>query len=545
MLRRRRRADTRSPRRASRCAARDPERDRRTHVTRTDIEGPPAAATPRDLPRRLAWALGSGTVLQGLNSAIIAVALVPIALQFGSDDSIPWLVSGLYIAAAIGAPAGGRLADLFGPRRVYLAGLVIVLAASVAGPFMPSVEWLVIDRVVLGLGTSIQFPAAMAIIRRRAATTGLNPVGAIGITALCGQATAALGPTVGGLIIAATGWQGIFWVNLPIILNSAIWVLRGVPADEPTPHKGFVPTVRSLDPLGVLLFVATLVALMLGLLSLTSEPLWPALAAVIPLVGALIWRELRAGSPFVDLRLMGRHPQIALTCLRAIATFTSFYCVFYGLPQWLESTRGLDPAATGLLMLPVFGVGVLSTLVATRLGRRVGPRALLAVGTTGMIAAGVILLFFVDASSPVSLLVGVAVLLGIPNGFNNLGNQLILHAAAPSTVAGSASGLYRTAQYVGACTSSVVVAHSFATTTADGGIALLGAWIAGLGAVLLLLNSIAMLVGRHRIRHRLPDDAAGNDVPKRRPFSFSLRRGHAVLDVHGDLIPSRRKRDAR
>lgn len=468
-------------------------------MTRTVTEGAPTRATPGDLPRRLAWALGSGTVLQGLNSAIIAVALVPIALQYGSADSIPWLVSGLYIAAAIGAPAGGRLADLFGPRRVYLAGLVIVLIASVAGPFMPSVEWLVVDRVVLGLGTSIQFPAAMAIIRRRAASTGLNPVGAIGIIALCGQATAALGPTVGGLIVTASGWQGIFWVNLPLILNSAIWVLRGVPKDEPTPKKGVLATLRSLDPLGILLFVGTLVALMLGLLSLNGAVLWIAFAAVLPLLAGLIWRELRAGSPFVDLRVMAAHPQIALTCLRAIATFTSFYCVFYGLPQWLESSRGLDPAMTGLLMLPVFGIGVLSTLVATRLGRRVGPRLLLVIGTTAMVAAGGILLLFIDSDSPIVLLVVVAVLLGIPNGFNNLGNQLILHDAAPSPVAGSASGLYRTAQYVGACASSVVVAHSLtASAGGDGGIGVLGAWITGLGAILLLSNSVAMLTARRR-----------------------------------------------
>ncbi|TCL79454.1 MULTISPECIES: MFS transporter [unclassified Rathayibacter] len=467
-------------------------------MSRTRTEEPPTSSSPRDLPRSLAWALGSGTVLQGLNSAIIAVALVPIALQFGSAESIPWLVSGLYIAAAVGAPAGGRLADLFGPRRVYLAGLVVVLAASVAGPFTPSIEWLVLDRIVLGLGTSIQFPAAMAIIRRQAAASDVIPVGAIGIVALCGQATAALGPTVGGLLVTATGWQGIFWVNLPIILNSAIWVLRTVPADAAQTRTGVLPTIRSLDPLGMVLFVGALVALMLGLLSLTGEPLWLAFAVGAPLAGALVWRELSARSPFVDLRLLGRHPQIGLTCLRAIATFTSFYCVFYGLPQWLESTRGLDPAVTGLLMLPVFGVGVLSTLIATRLGRRAGPRVLLAIGTTAMVAAGGILVFLVDDESPLLLLVAFAVLLGVPNGFNNLGNQLLLHAASPSTAAGSASGLYRTAQYIGACASAVVVAHALESTAADGGIALLGAWIAGLGGALLVLNLAAMLLGRRR-----------------------------------------------
>jgi len=455
---------------------------------------------PGDLPRSLAWALGSGTVLQGLNSAMIAVALVPIAIQYGSSQSIPWLVSSLYIAAAVGAPAGGRLADIFGARRLYLVGLVVVMIASIAGPFVPSVEWLIVDRVVLGLGTSIQFPAAMAIIRRQAHLTGRNAVGAIGVVAVCGQATAALGPTVGGLVTAAIGWPGIFWVNLPLVMNSAVWLLLVVPADEKKPRRSFRATITVLDLPGTTLFIAALVVLMITLLSAGDAPMWWAVGLVVGLVALLVLRERRAASPFIDLRVLAAHPQIALTCLRAVITFTSFYCVFYGLPQWLESTRHLDPAATGLLMLPVFGVGVLSTFLAARIGRRLKPRLLLLFGTSAMVLAGAALVLFVDSGSSLLVIAGIAALLGVPNGFNNLGNQLLLHGGSPSTSAGSATGLYRTSQYLGACVSTVVVAHTLDVNSPEGGIARLGMWIAMLGAFLLVGNLVAMWIEPRRQR---------------------------------------------
>jgi MFS family permease len=446
----------------------------------------------------MSWALGSGTILQGLNSAIIAVALIPIALHFGNSDAIPWLVSGLYIAAAVGSPTGGRLADLFGPKRIYLIGLVIVLAASIAGPFMPTVEWLVVDRVVLGLGTSLQFPAAMAIIRQQAAKRNESALGALGIIAICGQTTAALGPSIGGVIVVLWGWEGIFWINLPVVLNAFLLVLFTIPKDADHTRVRPVAALRMMDPVGIVLFVASLVLLMLGLLSLETEPLWLLFAAFVPVLALFLVRELRAPSPFVDVRLMISHPQLALTCGRAAITFVSFYCIFYGLPQWLEASRGLDAAGAGLLMLPVFGIGVLSTIAATRLGKTLKPRMLLVLGTTAMVIAGVLMALTVTSTSSFWYLAFISALLGVPNGFNNLGNQVILHHTVPEKSAGSASGVYRTAQYLGASLSAVIVAHAVGVDQAFGGIRSLGAWVAALGGAMLLTNLLALWRQRGR-----------------------------------------------
>ncbi|WP_181021904.1 MFS transporter [Microbacterium sp. Ru50] len=464
---------------------------------------PAAAGGPdgrRSLPLRLPWSLGSGTILLGLNSSIIAVALVPMVASFGGDaadatTATAWIISALYIAAAVGSPTAGRLADLYGPRRVYLAGLALILVASVAGPFIADSGWMIVDRVVLGLGAAAQFPAAMAIIRRQADLARATPTGAIGIIALCGQTTAALGPTVGGLVVVAWGWPGIFWVNIPMVILCATLVLAFVPADARGPRASAAQTWRALDPAGMVLMIGTLVALMVALLSIDSAPTVAVVSAAVtvPLASGFVWRELRAERPFVDVRLLGRYPQFGLTCLRAIATFISFYVIFYGLPQWMQATRDLGPAVTGLLMLPVFGVGALSTVLATRLGRTWHPRALLAVGTSAMVLAGTLLALTGAADMPLWVLAIVCALLGVPNGFNNLGNQLLLHHAVPAGAAGASTGIYRTAQYVGAALAAVVVAHLLDAGAVAGGIRDVGLTIAGLGLALLLATVVAVI----------------------------------------------------
>jgi MFS family permease len=481
-------------------------------VTRVDRGGRTSFDPRPPLPRGLGWALGSGTILQGFNSSIIAVALVSIGAHFGQSDdgALVWLVSGMYIACAVASPSAGRFVDLFGPRRLYLIGLGIVLAAAVAGPFMPSLPWLVADRIVMGIGASVQFPAAMAIIRRLAAEREASGRTAIGTIALCGQTLAAIGPSVGGVLVVAFGWQSIFWVNLPLVLNAAVWVLIAVPtsvdrtpAPDPAagpaadrrPARGFL---ASLDLPGLLLFVIALVCLMWGLLGLddlvAGDPLplvW--CLASVPVWALFVIRELRAALPFVDVRLLIAAPQVLSTCGRAVVTFLAFYGVFYGLPQWLEASRGLTAAQAGLLMIPVFGTGVVSTLLATRLSAAYAPRTLLVVGGAAFAVAGALLAMTVTTQAPIWLLIVVGALLGLPNGFNNLGNQSILQIASPASGVGIASGLYRTAQYVGAALSAAVVALLLDPGSADGGIRALGAVIGVVGLALMVLNLIAGL----------------------------------------------------
>src|SRR5258708_12495347 len=181
--------------------------------------------------RRFVAATSFGSVLNPVNSSIIAVALVSIGHASGVGASATtWLVSALYLATAIGQPTMGRLADLAGPRRVYLAGTAAVAAGGLLGYLGWSLGSLIAARIVIGLGTSAAYPAAMAMIRHQARRLNREaPRGVLGALAIAGQATMAAGPPLGGLLIAVGGWRLTFLVNLPLPVLPHPAVLASLP----------------------------------------------------------------------------------------------------------------------------------------------------------------------------------------------------------------------------------------------------------------------------------------------------------------------------
>ncbi|GAA4199509.1 MFS transporter [Actinocatenispora rupis] len=397
-----------------------------------------------------------GTLLNPLNSSMIAVALVDLEHAFGVGfGTASWLVSGFYLAACVGQPLMGRIADRFGPRRVYVAGLVIVCLAGAAAPFAPGFTVVLLCRIVQAVGTSAAFPAGLSLIRRVAGSAA-PPSGALGTIAVANSASAAFGPVLGGFLVAFVGWQGIFLVNVPLTLVTLVLALRVLPADGPAPARTEAGLVRLLDPLGIVLFSGTLISLLAFLLALPDRPLW-ILLPVTAVAGVLLvlW-ERRAPTPFLDVRGFVRSPALTGVLGQQAAIQFVFYGVFYGLPLWLEQVRGYPTEQAGLLMLPVAALGVLVTPVAARLVTRFGPRLPLLLGSIGLLA-GTLLLLTLDDATSVAGIVAVAAVIGLPNGLNNMGLQAALYTAAPPDATGVAAGLFQTARYVGAILSTALI----------------------------------------------------------------------------------------
>ncbi|GAA4858753.1 MFS transporter [Saccharopolyspora rosea] len=451
-----------------------------------------------ELSGRFITPIAFGTILQPLNSSMIAVALVGIRADFHAGAAVSWLVSALYLATAVAAPAMGRIADVLGPRRTSLGGLALVALASAAAPFAPDVGTLVVYRILIGIGTAAQYPCGVAMVRRAADEQDARPNNALAALAVCSQVTAALGPTLGGLLVGGLDWPGVFWVNVPLAVVGAAVILRWGPADPPSRGGGRLRALAEIDPVGMLFFAVAITAVMFWLLSLAEQPTWWWLAVAVPAVALTAWWGLRARTPFLDMRLLGKRA-LSFTYVRTIVTYTAFYCVFYGLPQWLEEARHLDPTSAGLVVLPVAAIGALSTLIATRLQRRHGFRAALVVGTLALCAGG-LLLTLPHSTSPVLVLLGVAAMLGLPNGFNNMGNQGAMYAAAPAERMGAASGLYRTSQYVGANLAAAVLTLVLGARADDAGLHHMGLAVAGIAAVLLVASVLGLV--RDRLAQR-------------------------------------------
>ncbi|WP_079139039.1 MFS transporter, partial [Actinacidiphila rubida] len=430
-----------------------------------------------------------GSVLNPINSTMIATVLVAIGGTFhaGAADTA-WLVSCLYLASAVGQPAMGRLADRLGPRRVFLAGLLIVGAAGVVGMLAPALSWLIVSRVLLGVGTSAAYPAAMALLRTHSHRIGVpTPRPVLGLLSLAGLSSAAVGPVLGGVLAATLGWRAVFAVNVPLaavgFVLAALWLPGGrapdlkagvttasdtAAGDTAANGPGERPSRRGsagLDPVGLVLFAAVLTALMFFLMRLDAPP-WPLLGVAAALGAVLVRWELRRSEPFLDLRMLARNRGLSLTYLRHGMTYLVIYCVMYGYAQWLEEAHGMSSARAGLVMLPMSVAAMGTSLLGARTR---GIRAPLTVAGV-LLVAGAGVLLVAGHTTPAFALAAAGALFGLPQGFASTGNQAAVYAQAPPGGTGSAAGLQRTAQYLGAITAAALIGLFYGQRASDSGL---------------------------------------------------------------------------
>lgn len=446
-----------------------------------------AAGTDDTFNRKLILPMILGSVLNPVNSSMIAVALIPIGIALGAPPSeTAWLVSGLYLATAIGQPVVGRLVDLYGPRRLYLIGTALVGIAGILGALAPNIGVLVAARVLLGFGTCAGYPAAMSLIRSEATRTGhTSPNGILTLLTIAGQTIVVVGPTLGGLLIGLGGWRTTFTVNIPLAIFCLVLGARRLPRTSTAPEADGTRLASRVDLAGIAAFATMLVSL---LLFLTTPALSHAYLLAITAAAAvgLGWWERRARSPFIDLRVLGGNLPLLATFARTLLTAVVAYAFLYGYTQWLEQGRGLSATVAGLALTPTFLTGI---VVAAATGRRTAVRGKLVVGAVAQIfaCAGLLLL---TSDSPIVVLLILALVLGIPQGLNNLANQNALYHQADPARTASTAGLFRTFFYLGAISAAAANGAFLADGADTPGLHHL-AWFIGPCAVLFLVVTLA------------------------------------------------------
>ncbi|MEU5026859.1 MFS transporter [Streptomyces milbemycinicus] len=442
-----------------------------------------------------------GSVLNPINSTIIAVALVPIGVALGAPPAqTAWLVSALYLATSIGQPVVGRLIDLYGPRRLFLVGMSLGGIAGLMGVLAPNLGVLIAARVVLGFGTCAGYPAAMHLIRGEAQRTGReSPAGVLTALAVANQTVAVIGPSLGGLLIGLGGWRTTFAVNIPLTVAGLILGARRLPKAPPPERSERTGERIRLDLAGMALFAATLVSLLLFLMQPRADRWYLPVLVAVAATGFTV-RELRAPEPFIDLRVLGGNRPLVLTYGRTVLAAVVSYAFLYGYPQWLEEGRGLSASQAGLAQLPVFLVGI---AVSTATGRRSEVRGKLVVGALGQIAASATLLLL-RPDSPVWLLIAVALLFGVPQGLINLALQnAVYHQADPARI-GSSAGLMRTFFYLGAMVASSAYGAFYGARANTGGLHGLASLMLAVAAVFLAVTVVDRSLGRIGADDRSP-----------------------------------------
>lgn len=458
------------------------------------------AGTANPFAWRFTAPLLTGAPVNAINSSLIATALVPIAAALRVPAGrTAVLVSALYLASAIAQPVGGRLAEEFGARRVFLAGLLIAGAGGAVGGLGRDLAALVVARVLVGAGSSAVYPSAMLLVRRRAEASGLAapPGGVLGGLMIAGAATSALGLPVGGVLVGAWGWRTAFLVNLPVaavaVAMGARWIPRDPPVRGPT---GLREVAARIDLGGIAGFAVMMTGLLVFLMGL-PRPDWTVLSLAVVAGAGLVWWELRAGRPFLDVRLLGTNLALTRTYLRFAIASLCVYTVLYGITQWLQAGRGTSSAQAGLLLLPM---SALSALIARPVSRRNLVRAPLIVAAVSCLAASAGVLALTTAT-PLAWVVVITLAFGVTLGTTISANQTALYVQAGAAQIGTASGLFRTFGFLGSIASSALLSIAYRTRVDDHSLhvtALAMVIASALGLILVLTDRSVMTRARAR-----------------------------------------------
>jgi MFS family permease len=402
-----------------------------------------------------------GVLLNPLNSSMIAVALDRIQHAFHlSFTSASWIISTYYLASAIAQPVMGKLADTFGQKRIFLTGLGLVAISSATAPFSPTFGWLIALRLVQSMGSSAIFPSGMGIVRKYITEGQAN---ALAFLAVFSSGAAAFGPSVGGFFMHFGDWPVIFWINFPFIIASVILGIWILPSDKKNTEESRA-TVREvalkLDIPGIFFFSASIIFSLLFLLSLKKQVTWWACIIAVVTFALFFLREARARIPFISLRMFRKNMALSWVMIQFVTVNIIFYSIFFGIPTYLQEVRDYSARYTGILMLFVAGFGVITSPIAGRWVEKAGSRPpLIFAGFCMTIGSGLFLTLH-DAT-PDWWLAVILTVLGLSNGFNNVGLQTALFRVTPAEIISAASGLFQTARYMGTILSTVLLGILF------------------------------------------------------------------------------------
>jgi EmrB/QacA subfamily drug resistance transporter len=377
---------------------------------------------------------------------LVDVTIVNVALPRMADDldasftSLQWVIDVYALALAALLMAAGSLADLFGHRRLYVAGLTVFALASLGCALAPNAAVLITFRAVQGVGGAAMFATSAALV----ASTyhGRDRGVAFGVWGAVNGAAAAAGPIMGGLLTEGFGWQAIFLVNLPIAVAAVALTLRVLPAGARRAGR--------LDLPGAFVFTVAAVALTYALIRggehgwTDGQTLGAFVAAAVAAV-AFVPVELRSAHPMLDLSLL-RMPAfsglLAGALLYQLAAFSGL--VFTSL--WLQNVLGLSPVRGGLALMPLAGTAFVVAGAAGRHMHRFAPRVPIAGGMV-LIGAGALLMWAsVHASSGQSALFAGLAVSGVGVG---LSTPVLVSAAVDSVpparagMAGAAVNTFR------------------------------------------------------------------------------------------------------
>ncbi|MEU0544248.1 MFS transporter [Nocardia sp. NPDC005978] len=406
------------------------------------------------------WALVTGIFMILVDSTIVSVASDAIWVDLETDlNSVVWVTSGYLLAYLVPLLLSGRLGDMFGPKRVYLAGLVIFTAASALCGLAETAPQLIAARVVQGLGAALMTPQTLAVVTR---TFPAHKRGAA--MALWGSVAGLailVGPLAGGLLVDRFGWQWVFFVNVPVGLAALVAAALLVPNLPRNRHR--------IDYAGIALSGVGLFLLVFGLqqgqhydwghvgnLGPLPISVWGLIIAGLATLGAFVWWQSRATDPLMTLTLF-RDRNFAVSSIAVAGMAFAITGMAIPLMLFAQKSLGLSPTRSALMLIPLAVASAALALPAGKLTDTVHPRYLTGFGFAVFAAALFWLGYAAYQGASVPALLTPITLVGVGNAFIWGPLTAIAYRNLAPELAGGASGVYNATRQLGGVLGSAMV----------------------------------------------------------------------------------------
>jgi len=384
----------------------------------------------------------------------INIALPSIGSEFAMDAiSLGWVATAYLLAAATFVVPFGRVADIYGRKRIYTCGVFIFTISSLLLAISTSATMLISFRILQGIGGAMIVGTGVAIL------TSVFPADergkALGINVAAVYLGLSLGPFLGGLLTQHFGWRSIFLANVPlgmIILAFIFWKLKGDWAEA----KG-----EKFDVAGSLIYSSMLVAIMYGL-SLLPEMsgVWLILAGALGFVAFVKW-ELKVESPVLNMNLFRNNAVFAFSNLAALINYSATFAVSFLLSLYLQYIKGLSPQSAGVILVSAPVVQAIFSPLAGRLSDKIEPRIVASTGM-GLTVVGLLFFTFLSEETSVGFIVAGLIILGFGFALFSSPNTNAVMGSVEKRVYGVASATLATMRQVGMMLSMGIAMFIFA-----------------------------------------------------------------------------------
>ncbi len=412
---------------------------------------PASHATEKQIVLMSAILAGFITPFDG---SAVNIALPTMGAEFHMNAiSLSWVTTAYLLSSAMFLVPFGKIADIYGRKKVFLYGIAVFSLASLSMTMVGSAEMLIVGRVLQGLGSAMIFGTGIAMI------TSVYPPGergkALGIYVTAVYIGLSTGPFLGGIMTQYLGWRSIFLVNVPIGLATILlilWKLKGEWAECREDR---------FDLKGSMIYGAAVVSLMYGFSVL---PDIKGVSLIITgIIGTIIFilYEMRIPSPVLDISLMTKNRVFALSNLSALINYSATYAVTFLLSLDLQYTKGFTPEHAGFILMaqPVFQAMV--SPLAGKMSDSIEPRLIASAGMA-LTAIGLFFLIFLSETTSIWYMVAILVVLGIGFGLFSSPNTNVIMSSVDRRFYGVASGMNGTMRLLGQMFSMGVAMMVFA-----------------------------------------------------------------------------------